>query len=94
MYIFHPPPPLVGWFRGNYDDLLGKPQKKSSVLSGPATKEGWGWGGGVKALPLRKKDFFLNVRKKVPMATKPRWAKGFSGRSTKKRTFFRGFPKE
>ena len=40
---------------------LGKPQK-SSFLSGPATKRG---------VPLRKKDFFFNVRKKVPMATKP-----------------------
>ena len=30
--------------------------------------------------------------KKVPMATKPRGAKGVSGRATKERTFFCDFP--
>ena len=46
-------------------------------------------------VPLRKKDFFFYARKKVPMAPKPRrggGAKGLSGRATKKRTFFWGFP--
>ena len=45
----------------------------------------------------KEKRTFFNVRKKVPMATKPRGrgAKGLSGRATKKkkRTFFCGFPK-
>ena len=41
-------------------------------------------------MPLRKKKLFLNVRRKVPMATKPGWggAKGLSGRASKKITFF------
>ena len=46
-------------------------------------------------MPLRKKELVFNVRKKVPIATKPRgWggAKGLSGRATKKKTFFCGFP--
>ena len=37
-----------------------------------------------------EKELFFKVRKKVPLATKP--AKGLSGRATKKRTFFCGFP--
>ena len=39
---------------------------------------------------LRKKVFFFNVRKKVPMATKPRegvGAKGLSGRTLRKELF-------
>ena len=41
-------------------------------------------------MPLRKKELFFKVRKKVPTATKPRGggAIGLSGRTTKKRTFF------
>ena len=41
-------------------------------------------------MPLRKKEPFFIVRKKVPIATKPRGggAKGLIGRATKKRTFF------
>ena len=42
-------------------------------------------------MPLRKKKLFFNVRKKVPMATKPRrggGAKGLSGLSTKKEILF------
>ena len=41
-------------------------------------------------MPLRKKELFFNVRKKVPMA----WGggKGLSGRAAKNRTFFCGFP--
>ena len=41
-------------------------------------------------MPLRKEDFFFNVRKNVHMATKPGGGglKGLSGRATKKRTFF------
>ena len=61
-------------------------------------------GGGeeLNGCATRKKELFYNVRKKVPMATKPRetileigllprggGAEGLSGRVTKKKTFFR-----
>ena len=41
-------------------------------------------------MPLRKRKLFFNLRKKVPMGTKPRGrgAKGLSDRATKKRIFF------
>ena len=38
----------------NHTRYLGKPQKKSSFLSAPATKEG------VKAVPLREKKFYCH----------------------------------
>ena len=46
-------------------------------------------------MPLREKKTFFNVRKKVPLATKPRgWgAKGLSGRVTKIIIVFCVFPK-
>ena len=55
---------------------LREAEKKSSFLSG--------------RLNVRKKEL-SNVRKKVPMATKPRGGglKGLSGRATKIRTFLR-----
>ena len=52
-------------------------------------------GGGVaKRVCNWGKKYFFNVKKKVPMATKPRGggAKGPIGRATKKRTFICGFP--
>ena len=68
--------------------FLREAAKKSSFLSGPLRG-----GGGYTGVPLRKKErFFLNARKKVPMATKPRGggvgAKCLSGRETKKIIFF------
>ena len=50
-------------------------------------------GGEVNGCATKEKRTFFNVRKKVPMATKPRGggAKGLSGRATKKITFC-GFP--
>ena len=45
-------------------------------------------------MPLRKKELFFNVRKKVPTATNTRGegAKGLIGRATKKRAFFGAVP--
>ena len=39
--------------------------------------------GGIMGVPLRKKEPFFNLRKKVPMATEPRvgGAKGLSGQT-------------
>ena len=61
-----------------------------NFLSGRATKRGEGLNG----CATMEKYVFFYVRKKVPMATKPRGrgAKDLSGRATKKRTFFFGFP--
>ena len=63
-------------------------RKKRSFLSGRATKRG---GGLNVCVTEREKKTFVNVRKKVPMATKPGpggGAIGLSGRATKKITFF------
>ena len=61
-------------------------RKKSSFLIGRATKRQ------LNGCATKEKDNFFNVRKKVPMGTKPMGAgggtKGLSGRATKKRTFF------
>ena len=48
--------------------MEGKPQKKSSFLSGQATKRG----GELNGCATKEKVTFFNVRKKVPMATKKR----------------------
>ena len=51
--------------------------------------------GGAKRVCHKGKITFFTIRKKVPMANKPRGGgtKGLSGRATKKITFFCGFPK-
>ena len=46
--------------------ILGS-RKKSSFLINRATKRG----GGLNGCASKEKSFFFNVRKKVPMATKP-----------------------
>ena len=46
-------------------------------------------GGGLNGCGTKKKIILFNVRKKVPMANKPRGGgKGLNGRATKKKTFF------
>ena len=61
-----------------------------------ATKKGEG----AKRVCHYGQKLYVNVRGKVPMATKPRGgggAKGISGQTTKKRTiffFFSGFPNQ
>ena len=52
----------------NYlDPDKGSHTHKKSFLSGKADKRA----GGELGVPLRKKELFFNVRKNIPMATKP-----------------------
>ena len=64
-------------------------RKKSSCLSGRATKRGGGQNGGA----TKEKRTVFNVRKKFlwTLSRGPGGSKGISGRATKKRNFY-GFP--
>ena len=48
--------------------LIKAASKKSSFLSGRTTKKG----GGLNGCATKEKRTFFNVRKKIPLATKPR----------------------
>ena len=69
----------------NLHNLLREVAKKSSFLSVRANNRGR-----VNRCATEEKITFFKVRKKVPLATKRRGggAKGLSGRTTKKITFF------
>ena len=67
--------PLETQVSGNYLNLmyfLRGTAKKSSFLSGRATKRG----GGLNGFATKKKITFYKCKQKVPMATKPRGGGG------------------